>query len=199
MIVGSAHEDPRTIWHSGAVSREQRATQAMTIWLTGLPGSGKSSLAVELESQLVAGGRPAYRLDGDNLRHGLNADLKFSPADRTENSRRVAEIARLFADSGTTAIVALVSPLQVHRDRARALHAADGLPFVEVFVNTPLAVCEARDPKGMYAKARAGSVEYFTGVNGVYEAPLHPEVEVGPRDGDAAAIAKRILERIPRL
>jgi bifunctional enzyme CysN/CysC len=171
----------------------------MTIWLTGLPGSGKSSLAVELERQLVAGGRPAYRLDGDNLRHGLNVDLKFSPDDRTENSRRVAEVARLFADSGTNAIVALVSPLQVHRDRARALHAADRLPFIEVFVNTPLEVCEARDPKGMYAKARAGSVQYFTGVNGVYEAPPYPEVEVRPEDGDAAAIAKLILERIPRL
>ena len=119
-------------------------------------------------------GRPAYLLDGDNLRHGLNADLGFSAADRAENVRRVGEVARLFADAGLVAVVSLVSPYRADRDRVRAMHEAAGLRFVEVFVDTPLEVCEARDPKGMYAKARAGEITGFTGVDDPYEAPLSP-------------------------
>lgn len=169
----------------------------MTVWLTGLPSSGKSSVAVELERLLVAKGRPAYRLDGDNLRHGLNEDLRFSPADRTENSRRVSQMAALFADSGTIAIVSLVSPLRADRAAARALHEAEGLPFIEVFVDTPIEVCEQHDPKSMYAKARAGEIPHFVGVNDVYEAPTFPDVVLRrPEHGNATAMAEVILNYI---
>lgn len=130
-----------------------------TVWLTGLSASGKSTIAVELERQLVAAGRPAYLLDGDNLRHGLNADLGFGDDDRRENIRRVAEVASLFADAGVVAIVSLISPFAAQRDQARQVHADKGLPFGEVFVDTPLRVCESRDPKGLYARARAGKCE----------------------------------------
>ncbi len=189
------------VWHEGAVSRAERASQGMTVWLTGLSGSGKSSVAVELERRLVASGRPAYLLDGDNLRHGLNADLGFSAADRAENVRRVGEVARLLADAGVVAVVSLVSPYRADRDRVRAVHDEAGLPFVEVFVDTPLAVCEARDPKGMYAKARAGEITGFTGVDDPYEAPAAPgpavaargrrPVRAGGGDPGAARAARR--------
>src|SRR5690606_18687091 len=156
MITGPSLPSSRVVWHSTAVEREERATRGMTVWLTGLSGSGKSTVAVELERRLVASGRPAFLLDGDNLRHGLNSDLGFSAEDRVENIRRVGEVARLFAEAGVIAIVSLISPYRADRDRARAVHEAAGIPFLEVFVDTPLEVCESRDPKGMYAKARAG-------------------------------------------
>lgn len=170
----------------------------MTVWLTGLPASGKSSIAAELERRLVASGRPAYLLDGDNLRHGLNADLGFSAADRTENVRRAGEVAMLMADAGLVAVVSLISPYRADRDRVQAAHERAGLSFVEVFVDTPLELCEARDPKGMYAKARAGEITGFTGVDDPYEAPHTPDLWLRPADGNAAAQATMILDLIER-
>jgi bifunctional enzyme CysN/CysC len=181
------------VWHPAAVSRSDRATRGMTVWLTGLSASGKSTIAAELERRLVVAGRPAYRLDGDNLRHGLNAGLGFSPQDRAENVRRVGEVAQLFADAGLVAIVSLISPYRADRDLVRARHAAAGLDFVEVFVDTPVDVCEARDPKGMYARARAGEITGFTGVDDPYEVPVEPALVLRPRDGDPAAMAAKVL------
>ncbi|MET0134961.1 MAG: adenylyl-sulfate kinase [Kibdelosporangium sp.] len=181
------------VWHATAVSREERGTTGATVWLTGLSASGKSTVAVELERRLVAAGRPAYLLDGDNLRHGLNADLGFSAADRAENVRRVGEVARLFADAGVIAIVSLISPYRADRDQVRAAYEQAGLPFHEVFVDTPLRTCEARDPKGLYAKARAGEITGFTGIDDPYEQPADPAVVLRPQDGDPAAMAARIL------
>nr|HEX4313857.1 adenylyl-sulfate kinase [Kofleriaceae bacterium] len=148
MITGPSLPERRVVWHSGAITRDQRPGSGATVWLTGLSGSGKSSIGVELERQLVTSGRAAFLLDGDNLRHGLNSDLGFSASDRAENVRRVAAVAALFADAGTVAIVSLVSPYRADRDTARAIHDADGLAFLEVFMDTPLEVAEARDPKG---------------------------------------------------
>lgn len=162
------------VWHSSAVTRAERQHTGATIWLTGLSGSGKSTIAVELERQLVAAGRPAYLLDGDNLRHGLNADLGFTDADRRENIRRVAQVAALFADAGVTAIVSVISPFAAQRKLARAVHGDKGLPLHEVFVDTPLEVCERRDPKGLYARARAGELRDFTGIDSPTSGPSTP-------------------------
>ncbi|NJK89688.1 MAG: adenylyl-sulfate kinase [Myxococcales bacterium] len=166
------------------LGREERwfslGHRGATIWLTGLPGSGKSTLAAGVEQRLVSQGQPAYRLDGDALRAGLNRDLGFDEAGRNENLRRVAEVARLFADAGLVAIVSAISPLRAHRDLARSLHHASGLLFMEVFVDTPIEVCEARDPKGHYAMARAGELAGFTGVGGVYERPDAAELRLDP-------------------
>ena len=167
--------------------------------LTGPSGSGKSSVAVEVEHRLVADGRPAYILDGDNLRHGLNADLGFSPADRTENIRRVGEVARLMADAGVVALVPVISPYRADRERARAIHDAAGVPFFEVFVDTPLPVCEARDPKGLYARARAGEITGFTGIDAPYEAPDAPVLRLTPADGDPATQAAAVLALLAEL
>jgi bifunctional enzyme CysN/CysC len=198
MIIGPTQHDSHVVWHRGSVQRDERATQGMTVWLTGLPGSGKSSVAAELERRLVASGRPAYLLDGDNLRHGLNAGLSFTAADRGESVRRVGEVAKLFADAGVIAIVSLVSPYQADREQVRVSHSAASLPFLEVFVDTPLEVCEARDPKGMYAKARAGEITQFTGIDDPYEAPEAPHVRLRPADGDVAGQAQLILDLIER-
>lgn len=194
MITGPSVSAPHVVWHSPTVTRTQRATRGGTIWLTGLSGSGKSSVAAEVERRLVASGRPAYLLDGDNLRHGINAGLGFSAADRRENVRRAGEVARLFADAGMVAVVSLISPYRADRDLVRAVHQRDGLPFVEVFVDTPLAVCEERDPKGMYAKARAGEITGFTGIDDPYEAPFTPDLVLRPEDGDPARQAAAILD-----
>ena len=183
-------------WHHGEIRREDRATVGATAWLTGLSGSGKSTVAVALERLLVAGARPAYRLDGDNLRHGLNADLGFSTADRNENVRRAGEVAALFADAGVVAIVPLISPYRSGRDGARAAHQRLGLRFVEVFVDTPIEECERRDPKGLYARARAGEITGFTGVDDPYEAPLAPDLVLTPDDGPPDQQARRILEAL---
>ncbi|QIS03569.1 adenylyl-sulfate kinase [Nocardia brasiliensis] len=199
MITGPTLPSSRVVWHATAVGRDERATRGLTVWLTGLSGSGKSTVAVELERRLVAAGRPAFLLDGDNLRHGLNADLGFSAADRVENIRRVGEVARLFADAGVVAVVSLISPYRADRDRVRAAHLAAGIPFVEVFVDTPLEVCEARDPKGMYAKARAGEISGFTGIDDPYEAPTDAELVLRPDHGDPAAMAATILARLARV
>ena len=198
MINGPTLKESRVVWHSSEVSREERATAGATVWLTGLSASGKSTIAVELERRLVAAGIPAYRLDGDNLRHGLNADLGFSADDRAENVRRVGSVAQLFADSGAVAVACLISPYREDRDRVRAAHEAAGLKFVEVYVDTPIEQCEARDPKGMSAKARAGEITGFTGVDDPYEAPKSPELVIRPEDGTPTELALRIMEVLDR-
>lgn len=179
-------------WHDGEVSPDARPSIGATVWLTGLSGSGKSTVAVALEKLLVQEGRPAYRLDGDNLRHGLNADLGFTESDRDENVRRAGEVARLFAEAGVVAIVPLISPYRRGRDHARTIHEAAGLAFIEVFVDTPIELCEQRDPKGLYAKARAGEISGFTGVDDPYEAPESPDLVLTPDHGDPAAQAGRV-------
>src|SRR5881409_941549 len=169
-------------WHEGHVTRDERASllkqKGATLWFTGLSGSGKSTLAFTLERALVQMGRLAYVLDGDNIRHGLNKNLSFSAADREENIRRIGEVARLFADAGLITMTSFISPYRKDRDLVRQLHVAGKLPFVEVHVNTPIATCEQRDPKGLYKKARAGELKNFTGVDDPYEAPLAPELTI---------------------
>jgi adenylyl-sulfate kinase len=167
-------------WTQGKVGAEQRALRTghpgCVIWLTGLSASGKSTIATELERQLCVAGRFAYVLDGDNVRHGLCSDLGFSPEARKENIRRVGEVSKLFADAGMICITAFISPYRSDRELVRAIVPSG--KFLEVFVNAPLAVCEQRDPKGLYAKARAGQIKEFTGVSSPYEAPLKPEIEL---------------------
>jgi len=163
------------------------------VWLTGLSASGKSSVAVELERRLVAAGRPAYLLDGDNLRHGLNGDLGFTADDRDENVRRAGEVARLFADAGVVALVPLISPYRAGRERARSVHDASDLTFVEVFVDTPIEQCEQRDPKGLYAKARAGELTGFTGIDDPYEAPEDAELTIDTTDLPAQEAMATVL------
>ena len=165
--------------------------------MTGLPGSGKSTVANGVEASLLETGRSVYILDGDNLRHGLNGDLGFSAADRAENVRRTAEVSALLADAGVVVLVALVSPYRADRDAARAVHAARGLPFLEVHVATPLEECERRDPKGLYARARAGEISGLTGVDDPYEPPLAAEVVVGTGEPLEAAVAS-VLAALPR-
>jgi adenylylsulfate kinase len=153
-----------------------------TLWFTGLSGSGKSTIAFTLEHALVQRGRLAYVLDGDNIRHGLNKNLGFSAADREENIRRIGEVAKLFADTGVITLASFISPYRQDRDNIRALHKEGKLPFIEVFLNTPIGTCESRDPKGLYKKARAGVASGkgmgFTGVDDPYEEPLQPEVTI---------------------
>ena len=180
-------------WHPGLVAREARPSVGVTVWLTGLSGSGKSTVAHTCEQLLVAQGRPAYVLDGDNLRLGLNADLGFTADDRAENVRRVGHIARLMADAGLVVLVPLISPYRSDRDAVRRLHLEADLPFIEVFVDTPLELCEQRDPKGLYARARAGEIQGFTGIDDPYEPPVAPELRLTPGDGDAEAQASRLL------
>ncbi len=198
MILGAdqGNVTDQVVWHPNSVERSQRASKGLTVWLTGLSGSGKSTVAAELERRLVSAGRAAYLLDGDNLRHGLNADLGFGPADRAENVRRVGEVAQLFADAGLVSVVSLVSPYQVDRDRVRAAHERSGLRFVEVFMDTPLDVCEARDPKGMYARARAGEIRGFTGVDDPYEPPPQAEITLRPGHGGPSAMADWVLAQL---
>jgi bifunctional enzyme CysN/CysC len=181
------------VWHQGLIDRADRPSVGATVWLTGLSGSGKSTVAHECERLLVGAGRPAYVLDGDNVRHGLNADLGFSAADRAENVRRVGHVARLLADAGVVALVPLISPYRADREQVRAIHVEAGLPFVEVFVDTPIELCEQRDPKGLYTKARAGEITGFTGIDDPYEAPEAPELVLRPEDGDAATQAGLVL------
>ncbi len=180
-------------WHPGQVARADRPSAGATIWLTGLSGSGKSTVAAACEARLVAFERPAYVLDGDNVRLGLNGDLGFAAADRAENVRRVGHVARLMADAGLVVLVPVISPYRADRDQVRAIHAAADLPFLEVYVDTPLELCEQRDPKGLYAKARAGEITGFTGLDDPYEAPVRPDLVLRPADGDADAMAGMVL------
>ncbi len=178
----SDREASNVRWHQGAVSRHDRSLASTrsgcTIWLTGYSGSGKSTIAHALEAQLVSSGRAAYTLDGDNVRFGLNADLGFSPEERAENVRRVGEVARLMADAGVVAIAPLISPYTEGRVEVRRAHTEAGLPFYLVHVSTPLEACEARDTKGLYAKARQGEIKDFTGINAPYEAPINPDLAI---------------------
>ncbi len=164
--------------------------------LTGLSASGKSTLAAALERELVRRGQSAYLLDGDNLRHGLSNDLGFTPGDRSEHIRRVAHVARLFADAGTVAVVSLIAPLAVDRAHMRQAHIKAGLPFLEVFVDTPLEECERRDPKGLYARARAGEIPAFTGIGAPYEAPETPEIHIRTANTGVAEAVAQILDRL---
>ncbi len=168
------------VWHAGQVTRQDRERIAghrgCTLWLTGLSGSGKSTIAVALEKALWDRGVRAYILDGDNVRHGLNADLGFSPQDRTENIRRIGEVAKLFTDAGVVNLTAFISPYRADRDRVRGLMGEGD--FIEVFVDCPLEECERRDVKGLYKKARAGEIPEFTGISAPYEAPEAPEIVI---------------------
>jgi bifunctional enzyme CysN/CysC len=177
-----APASPNVVWHAGNVSRSQRweatGQHGAVLWMTGLPSSGKSTLAVALEQRLLYDGRCAFVLDGDNLRHGINGDLGFGRDDRCENVRRTAHLAAILAESGTVAVVSLVSPFACDRDAARKIVEERGLDFLEVFVDTPLEECERRDPKGLYRRARAGEIPGFTGVDGAYEPPAEPTVRI---------------------
>jgi bifunctional enzyme CysN/CysC len=173
-------------WHDGISPHERRTLLGLpmgqTVWFTGLSGSGKSSVAVAVERTLLEAGRPAIILDGDNLRHGLNRDLGLSAEDRAENVRRVGEVAKLFAGVGWVALVPVISPYIADRDRVRASHQDGALRFSEIFVDTPLEVCQARDPKGLYAKAAAGELKGMTGIDAPYEAPVQPEMHLDGTD-----------------
>lgn len=175
---------PNVKWQDGTLSRERRwqALQARgaTVWITGLPSSGKSTLGGAVEERLVEEGRSAYLLDGDNLRCGICGDLGFERADREANVQRVGELARLFADSGAVAVVALVSPYERMRTQVRERHRHDRLPFFEVFLDTPVTVCAERDPKGLYARALSGELNGFTGIDDPYEQPPNPDLRVTP-------------------
>ena len=192
------------IWHAGKVAPDERTAatgnRPCIVWLTGLSGCGKSTIAMSLEHQLVASGHPAYVLDGDNLRHGLNRDLGFSPEDRAENIRRAGEVARLLADAGVIAISSFISPYAADRDAIRAM-AGPG-QFVEVFVDAPLNICERRDPKGLYKKARAAIAEgrslMLTGVDAPYEAPRHPEIHLHTESQSVEECVKNILDYLRR-
>src|SRR5262245_36189463 len=185
------------VWHPGLIGLDERAAalghRGAPVWMTGLSGAGKSSVAVRVGRLLGDAGRPAYGLDGDNLRLGLNADLGFSDDDRAENVRRVGEVARLLADAGVVAVVPVISPFRAGRDAVRAAHETAGLRFAEVFVDTPIEECERRDPKGLYAKAREGEITGLTGVDAPYEAPLSPDLVLTPADGDPAGQAQLVL------
>ena len=191
---------PGVVWHDEGIPREvrwaARGVHGATVWLTGLSGSGKSTVAAATGAALATRGVLAYTLDGDNLRHGLNGDLGFSAADRAENVRRVAEVARLCADAGLVVLVPVISPYRAGRDQARAIHHASGLVFVEVFVDAPLDVCETRDPKGLYQRARAGELSGLTGVDDPYEAPEDPELVLATDQLSPVAAAAAILEAL---
>ena len=184
---------PNTVRHQSLVTAGDRLTKGRTLWFTGLSGSGKSSVAVLVEQKLLEHGCPAYILDGDNLRHGLNADLGFSMADRAENLRRLSHIATLMADAGLTVLVPVISPLQEHRELARKVHTDQGMEFFEIFVDTPLEDCERRDPKGLYAKARAGEITHFTGIDSPYQRPKNPDLRLTPDHGPDE-LADQVIE-----
>ncbi|KIM31433.1 hypothetical protein M408DRAFT_320539 [Serendipita vermifera MAFF 305830] len=185
-------------FHPGSVSNEERSTllgqRGLTIWLTGLSASGKSTIACALEQHLLHLKRFTYRLDGDNIRFGLNKDLGFSEADRNENIRRIGEVAKLFSDAAAITITAFISPYKADRAVARELHSAGKIPFVEVFIDAPLAVVEARDPKGLYKKARTGEIKEFTGISAPYEAPDAAEIHIRTDEKDVAESVKTIVQ-----
>lgn len=185
------------VWHYSQTARNVREAlfnqRGGTIWLTGLPSSGKSTTAFALEYHLLKQGFLAYVLDGDNVRHGLNQDLGFSAPDRDENIRRVAEVAKLLADAGLIAITSLISPYRKEREFARRIHEDAGLYFVEIFVDTPVHVCESRDPKGLYAKARRGELKGFTGVDDAYEPPQNPELVIQTTACSPEGISEQVI------
>ncbi|KAK6843027.1 adenylyl-sulfate kinase [Apiospora arundinis] len=191
-------------WHPSLSRKERnefRGQKGMTIWFTGLSASGKSTVATALEQHLLHLGLASYRLDGDNVRFGLNKDLGFSEKDRNENIRRIAEVAKLFADSSTIALTSFISPYKADRQTARELHAAsaagsadEAIPFIEVYVDVPIAVAEQRDPKGLYKKARAGEIKEFTGISAPYEAPDSPEIVIKTHENSVEECVAQIVE-----
>jgi bifunctional enzyme CysN/CysC len=202
-VMATTHASPNVVHHGVRLSRADRfaalGTPGATVLFTGLSGAGKSTLAAGVEEAIVSRGRPAFLLDGDNLRHGLNGDLGFSDRDRTENVRRAGEVARLFAESGTVALIALISPFAADRRLIRALHEEIGLPFAEVYVSTSLEECERRDPKGLYARARSGQLPGFTGIDSDYEVPEDAELALGPDSGSVSEQVSRVLELVDEL
>ena len=205
MIIEAHMERPdeqplEVTWDRHGLARRARwallGQRGATLWLTGLPASGKSTIAAALEERLARDGYRAYRLDGDNLRHGLNSDLGFDPGDRAENIRRVAHVASLFADSGTIALVSAISPYAVDRALARSVHERGELEFVEVFVDTPLDECEWRDPKGLYARARSGKIQGLTGVDAPYERPREPDVELRSAEHDIDRMVEMLVREL---
>jgi len=192
-------ESTNIVWSEGLFTKEERekltGRKGCTIWITGLSGSGKSTVACALEEAILTrtNGANAYRLDGDNVRFGLNKDLGFSEKDRGENIRRIGEVAKLFADSGCITITAFVSPYIKDRDIARKMHEDAGIPFLECVTQVPLEVAEARDPKGLYKKARAGEIKGFTGIDDPYEAPVNPEMIVHTDKYDVAECVEQMM------
>lgn len=186
------------VWHHGNITRDDRIAmmkqKGLTLWFTGLSGSGKSTIAVELEHALMENGHQAYILDGDNIRHGLNKNLGFSPEDRTENIRRVGEVAKLFTDANLITITAFISPYRADREQVRALF-TDG-EFIEVYVKCPLDVCEGRDPKGLYKKARAGQIPDFTGISAPYEEPSNPEITLDTSELSVEDSVRKLLAHL---
>ncbi len=185
-------------WHEGHVEREDRSKllkqRGATVWFTGLSASGKSTIAFTVEHALVERGHLAYALDGDNVRHGLNKNLGFSPEDRDENIRRIGEVAKLFADAGVLTMTSFISPYRADRDRARKIHEDAGLTFIEVFAKASVDLCAERDPKGLYAKARAGEIREFTGVSAPYEEPLNAELVLDTGELSPEQAAAKVLE-----
>ncbi|MBN2372411.1 adenylyl-sulfate kinase [bacterium] len=182
-------------WHHGAIAKADRERllnqRGVVIWFTGISGSGKSTLAHAVEEELFERGHLSFVLDGDNIRHGLNKNLGFSPEDREENIRRIGEVANLFAQAGLIAMTAFISPYRADRDNARSLLQKGD--FIEVFVKVPLGVAEERDPKGLYKKARAGEIKEFTGISAPYEEPLNPELVIDTSELDLAQSAAKVL------
>ncbi len=198
-VIATTHASPNVVRHEdGRLSRPDRfaalGTSGATLLFTGLSGAGKSTVAAGVEEAFVRSGRPAFLLDGDNLRHGLNADLGFSDRDRTENVRRAGEVACMFAESGALALIALICPFEEDRRLIRSLHEQANLPFVEIFVDTSLEECERRDPKGLYARARAGQLPGFTGIDSDYEVPARPDLVLGPGSGSLSEQISGVLE-----
>ena len=181
--------------HEYAISRRDRIVRnghnSFVVWFTGLSGSGKSSIASELEKSLFENGIQTYSLDGDNIRSGLNSGLKFTREDRSENNRRIAEVAKLFCDAGMVTLAAFISPLQKNREKAKEIIGKDN--FVEIYINTPLQVCERRDVKGLYKKAREGEITNFTGISSPYEAPRNPDLEIMTEKESVEESVQRIL------
>lgn len=191
---------PDIVWHAGWVEAAMRSGgvvgRGVTVLLTGLSGAGKSTIAAAVEEQLVAEGVACYCLDGDNVRHGLNGDLGFSPADRSENVRRVGEVARLMADAGLVVLVPVIAPYRADRDRMRAIHETAAIAFIEAFVDAPLAVVEDRDTKGLYARARSGELSGMTGIDAPYEAPTGPELLLPTAGSDAVDLAGVVVQAV---
>ncbi len=187
-------------WHEGNVTTEERqkavGQKGATLWMTGLSASGKSTVAVALEQTLLQAGLSAYRLDGDNIRHGMNKNLGFSAEDRAENIRRIGEVAKLFTDACVLTITSFISPYKIDRDKVREVHQAAGLPFIEIYVECPLEVAEQRDPKGLYKKARAGEIKGFTGIDDPYEAPEKAELVINTAELSIEQSVEKILDAL---
>ncbi|GAJ72194.1 adenylylsulfate kinase [Vibrio sp. JCM 18904] len=186
------------VWHNTSVTHEDRVAlkqqKPVVLWFTGLSGSGKSTVANAVESKLLALGKHSYLLDGDNVRHGLNKDLGFSDLDRIENIRRIGEVAKLFVDAGNIVLTAFISPFISDREQVRQLMQQG--EFLEVFVDTPLEICEQRDPKDLYKKARAGEIKHFTGIDSEYQAPISPEIHIKTAELSVEACADQVIRAL---